>query len=213
MMMYPLRNAIAELAGAVSGAVTLTGPVLSLIFFVFNALALYTLAERRGIRHSWLAWVPVVNIWVLGSLSDQYRYVTRGEIRSRRKVLLTLRILSSVLSAVLVCIAAVVSVGLIGVILGELERFHFAEWVMGPSIGMLGLGLPLLGIAIAYAIFHYMALYDLFLSCDPQNAVLFLVLSIFVGVTRPFFLFACRNKDYGMPARRDAFRPGDGPME
>ena len=78
---------------------------------------------------------------------------------------------------------------------------------------MLGLGLPLLGIAIAYAIFRYMALYDLFLSCDPQNAVLFLVLSIFVGVTRPFFLFACRNKDYGMSARRDAFRPGDGPME
>ena len=209
MYMYPLRNALTEVVGAVS----LTGPVLSLIFFVFNALALYTLAERRGIRHSWLAWIPVANIWVLGSLSDQYRYVTRGEVRSKRKVLLTLRILSSVLSVVLAVIVAVMSVGLIGVILGELERFRFAEWIMGPSIGLLGLGLPLLGIAIAYAILRYMALYDLFLSCDPQNAVLFLVLSIFVGVTKPFFLFACRNKDYGMPARRDAFRPGDGPME
>ena len=49
----------------------------------------------------------------------------------------------------------------------------------------------------------YIAYYDLFRSCKPNNAVLFLVLSIFVGVTTPFFLFFNRKKDGGMPPRCD----------
>ena len=37
---------------------------------------------------------------------------------------------------------------------------------------------------------------------DPGNCVLFLVLSIIFNVTEPFFLFFNRNKDLGMPPRR-----------
>ena len=62
--------------------------------------------------------------------------------------------------------------------------------------------LPLIGISIAYAVFRYMALYDIYKSLDPANCVLFLVLSILFGVTEPFFLFFSRNKDDGMPPRK-----------
>ena len=68
--------------------------------YVLTALALYTLAQRRGLNRPWLAWIPVVNCWILGSLSDQYRYVVKGEIKSKRKVLLVLRIISAVLVTV-----------------------------------------------------------------------------------------------------------------
>mgnify|MGYP000871341546 CR=1 FL=1 len=57
-------------------------------------------------------------------------------------------------------------------------------------------------LAIAYAVIYYMALYDIFRSLDPNNCVLFLVLSIVFSVTEPFFLFFNRNKDGGMPPRR-----------
>ena len=69
-------------------------------------------------------------------------------------------------------------------------------------VGVLGLYLPLVGVAIAYAVIYYMALYDIFKSLDPGNCVLFLVLSIVFSVTEPFFLFFNRNKDGGMPPRR-----------
>jgi len=69
-------------------------------------------------------------------------------------------------------------------------------------VGVLGLCLPLAGVAIAYAVIYYMALYDIFRSLDPNNCVLFLVLSIVFSVTEPFFLFFNRNKDGGMPPRR-----------
>jgi hypothetical protein len=47
-----------------------------------------------------------------------------------------------------------------------------------------------------------MALYDVYRSLDPANAVLYLVLSILFSPTEPFFLFFNREKDLGMPPRK-----------
>jgi hypothetical protein len=56
----------------------------------------------------------------------------------------------------------------------------------------------------------YMALFDLFQSCNPETGVLFLVLSIvlmFVASIElsPLFLFLDRKKDLGMPVADDGF--------
>ena len=51
-------------------------------------------------------------------------------------------------------------------------------------------------------VIRFVALFDVYRSLDPANAVLFLVLSILVGVTEPFFLFFNREKDLGMPPRK-----------
>ena len=53
--------------------------------------------------------------------------------------------------------------------------------------------------SIALSVMIYIALYKVYKSCDPKHAVLFLVLSIIFNITLPFFVFACRNKDLGMP--------------
>ena len=62
--------------------------LLSVGTYVLTALGLYTIAQRRGINKPWLAWIPVVNVWTLGCISDQYRYVVKGEKKSKRKVLI-----------------------------------------------------------------------------------------------------------------------------
>jgi hypothetical protein len=73
------------------------------------------------------------------------------------------------------------------------------------SIGMLvALALPIVGATIAYKIFYFITLYDVYTSMDPENNVLFLVLSILFPVAEPFFLFFNRNGDKGMPPRREA---------
>ena len=191
--------------GLITGLLSSTPSfLLSIAMYVFSALAIYTIATRRGIRKPWLAWIPVANVWLLGSLSDQYRYVVKGEIKSKRKVLLVLNILIKVLSGAMVGVAVAAVVGT------TVEFFHGTvgeaamRAIMGPLVTILGLALPMAGIAIAFAVIRYMALYDVYRSVDPVNCVLFTVLSILFGVTEPFFLFFSRNKDLGMPPRRQA---------
>ena len=77
------------LPGLISGIPT---GLFGIAAYVLTALAVSAISRRRGLEKAWLAWVPVVNCWLLGSLSDQYRYVVKGETKSRRKWLLALNL-------------------------------------------------------------------------------------------------------------------------
>lgn len=181
--------------------------------YVLTAMALYTAAQRRGLNRPWLAWIPVVNCWILGSLSDQYRYVVKGEVKSKRKTLLVLRLLMVVMGIAMAAVAVVMVVNLVSntVMGAPISEKEAMEMVLGPVVGIVGMCLPLAGISIAYAVIRYMALYDVYRSMDPVNCVLFTVLSILFGVTEPFFLFFNRNKELGMPPRRQEY--GYAPAE
>ena len=190
------------LVGLLTGLMGIPAFVIQIAAYVLSSLALYTIAKRRGLNHAWLSWIPVANVWILGSIADQYRYVARGEIKSKRKVLLTLNIISAVLTAVMVCLCIGAVVGAFsGAIMGRPEDVILQN-LLSTLAGMLGLIVPILGVAIAAAIIRYMALYDLYSSCDPDNKTVFLVIGILFGITEPVFLFLCRNKDLGMPPRR-----------
>ena len=162
--------------------------------YILTALAVYTVSSRRGLKHPWLAWVPVVNCWLLGSLSDQYRYVVKGENKSKRKWLLVLNILKAALASMLTVLAVVT--------VGTLIVSHHSD-AMGAVVAVLGLAMPLIAVTIALCVIRYMALYDVYRSMDPANAVLYLVLSILFSPTEPFFLFFNREKDLGMPPRKE----------
>lgn len=162
--------------------------------YILTALAVYTVSSRRGLKHPWLAWIPVVNCWLLGSLSDQYRYVVKGENKSKRKWLLVLNILKAALASMLTVLAVVT--------VGTLIVSHHSD-AMGAVVAVLGLAMPLIAVTIALCVIRYMALYDVYRSMDPANAVLYLVLSILFSPTEPFFLFFNREKDLGMPPRKE----------
>ena len=186
--------------------VTITGNfggIVAIASYVFCALALYTIAQRREIKKAWLAWVPVLNVWILGSISDQYRYVVKGEIRSKRKVLLTLNIINFILgwAAVIKVIVTIVMFAF-----GRIDLNNEME-VIRQALGSLVWFIPVAILGIVSLIFRIMALYDVYTSCDPANNVLYLVLSLIPAinqVTQPMFLFLCRDKDEGMPPRRQS---------
>ena len=193
---YVIEDGLALLPGLLA---MIPSGAIGIATYVLSALALYTIASRRGINHPWLSWVPVANIWILGSLSDQYRYVVKGENKSKRKSLLTLCIIRSAIT-VLIIIAAMVMV--VGAVRETVYGMGGEDRIIGAVLSILALSLPMAGVALAEMILRYMALYDLYTSCDPQNNVLFLVLSVLFNVTEPFFLFFNRNRDEGMPPRR-----------
>ena len=177
--------------------------------YVLTALAFYTVADRRGLKNPWLAWIPVANLWLLGSISDQYRYVVKGEFKSKRKILLVLGIASMVVGIVIFGLITSLAITGISGAMGGISEEQMVSQLMGRAIGMVGLFVPMMGIAIAQMVIRYMALYDVYKSMDPSNCVMFLVLSILFSFTEPFFLFFNRNKDEGMPPRKADYTPQD----
>lgn len=175
---------------------------VNLLFFILQAISLYAIARRRGIHHAWLAWVPIGNLWILGCVSDQYQYVTRHSIRSKRRKLLTLAVLTAA-AAVLVTILSLEAM----MRFAGLAMAYFtnqANWVaIGSGLAGLALAVIVLSVLeIILIVFRCVALYDLFRSCEPENAAVYLLISIFTGVGQMILLMACRNKDKGMPPRK-----------
>lgn len=168
----------------------------AIALYVLRSLGVYTIAKRRGLHHTWFAWVPVADQYLLGCISDQYQYVVKDKNKSRRKILLVLDIVYVVLLTVIVG-------SFVGIAFNAAVGYISESRMTSRMLGMLGLYLPLLGVWIAKLVFRYMALYDLYVSVDPKNSTMYIVLSVIFKVTEPFFLFFNRNKDDGMPPRRE----------
>ena len=180
--------------------------VVGIAAYVLSAWALYTIATRRGIKNPWLSWIPVVNCWIVGSLSDQYRYVVKGQVKNKRKTLLILNIISAVVALALVIAGLVTAVqtatSFFGMSMTGGWRPEILDTALGMVMAALAMAVPILGLQIAIKVVRFMALYDIYTSCSPQNNVVYLVLSIIFGITEPLFLFLCRDKDEGMPPRK-----------
>ena len=175
--------------------------------YVLRSIGLYSIAKRRGINHPWMAWVPVVDMWLLGCISDQFQYVVKGKNKNKRKWLLGLNIAMWVVYIVFFVFFGIMMFDVVSGVIGGMSEDQLLAGMMGPMMGMLGSTIPLMGLAIAVTVVRYIAMYDLYTSCNPQNNVLFLVLSIFFRVTEPFFIFFNRKKDGGMPPRRAQAQP------
>ena len=161
--------------------------LFALACWIMRSVSLHKIAKRRGIRHAWLAWLPLGREWVLGSVSDQYQHLVQGKITARRRILLILEVACIVVGIVYVATTAMA------------EIMAVADGSVGGIL--LAVGIPyllFLGVAVTDLVFYHICNFDLYRSCNPQNAVVFLVLGIVLPVCQPFFYFACRKKDLGM---------------
>jgi len=159
--------------------------------YILHSIGLYAIAKRRQIRQGWLAWVPIGNLWILGSVSDQYGYVVKGKIKNRRIQLVGLSV--SMVALYIVCFLCVAVSEKVG-------------WTIP------GYWVCLAAMVIFSAIklvLQFMAYHDLYESCDPDNGGVFLILSIVFPVAMPFFVFVCRKKEKGMPPRKKQLLEAD----
>ena len=175
--------------------------VFSLIFWVLSSLSLQSIAKRRGIRKAWLAWVPIGNEWILGSIADQYQHLIQAKITTRRKILLWLNV---------GYVALIVANSLVQV-MTELAA-HTDEQLLIWGLASTAISLARLAVSITTLVFYHMSNYDLYRSCNPKNAVTFLVLGIIFPVAQPFFYLACRKKDLGMVVPEIVTAPTEIPM-
>ena len=168
--------------------------VFPVVAYILQAISFQTIARRRGIQKPYLAWIPVANMWLLGCIGDQYRYVNRGTDRKCRKKLLWLTIATWVVTALfwLAVFGAEYAVvkGIqtaVALIFAVLAALCFFQYII---------------VVVAAVVYQYIAIFDYFRSCDPNRAVLYLVMSILLPITYPVLLLLLRNEDKGMPPRK-----------
>ena len=143
-------------------------------------------------------------MWTLGGIADDYQMKTNGQKKARRKVLLAMEIAADVLAVLMI----ILCIGMIASLFANMDPITGdvpEDAILSTGLSVVGialLALPLMVVSIIKLVFQYIAYYELFKSCDPGNAVLYLVLSIFINICQPVFLFLCRNKDDGMPKLR-----------
>ena len=173
--------------------------MISLVIFVLTSYSFYTIAKRREICHGWLAWVPVVQLWVMGAIADDYQQKANHTAGKKRKILLWTMVLNVMMTVVLV--VAILWAVLMLLRAGYHSYEDFSDW-LGVIGGFGGLILVLAlagGVKVVQKVVEYFALYDVYCSCDPGNALLFVLVNVFVPITRPIFLLICHKKDGGMP--------------
>jgi hypothetical protein len=193
---------------------------LGILVFVLQALALYTIAKRRAIKKPWLAWIPVVNVWILGSVSDQYQYVVKRQVKNKRKVLLGLNIAMAAIGAViliaavwLLAVMVLMAISIPAILDLEILLSNLVYYT-GNNVALMTLlavaaflTIPMAVLAIVYTVYFYIALYDVYCSCEPKNSTLYIVLSLVGNVVvdgaYAIFVMLCKDKDLGMPPRKE----------
>lgn len=189
------------------------GLILGLVLYILQAAGLHAIAKRRNIGGAWLAWIPVAQYWVAGSISDQYKRTVKGKSSANRIIMLVLALAGWVISV----ITGATVISLLGRILTATANNDMQE--LSYTVTMLSGGSSLMSIlssvlSIALFVFWQISLYDIYSSSCPKNNVVLLILGIIFSVTTPFFLFFNRKKDEGMkipqpiepPVYDDGFR-------
>ena len=154
--------------------------ILFLPGYILTGISLHSIANRRGIERPWMAWVPMMQLYTLGCISDQYQAIVLGKQKNKRAIMLLLVL------ALLIAFSAM-----------HMEVLSAAA--EESLLPFLVIFVPAWCAGAALVVISFLALYDLYASCDPKHATVFLIFSILFSVTRPFFLLACRKKDLGFP--------------
>lgn len=127
--------------------------ILILSMYVLSSMGLYRLAINQKLDRPWLAWIPIANMYILGSLIKSLK-IDSYEIPNIELVL-----------------------------------------PIGFLLVMLFSSIPLIGwvINIAYFILCLFAIYKLYKMYRPDQAVVWLILSIILPFMGPIFIFIIRN--------------------
>ncbi len=166
-----------------------------LIFrFVMQAIALQTIAKRRGIAHPWLAWVPYGVNWILGAIASEYD-LKNGIKRRWDKVLLTV---SVIIAAFEVLSYVAMFIGIIWTAM-NMSGYMSEEDVLLFTMFMYIALIPTMLLVSVYSTLVTICIFKIFESTVPEKALIYFLIYLLVPFAAPICLFACRNKGYSLP--------------
>lgn len=175
---------------------------LSIGVYILSAIGQMRMSKKCGVDKPWLAFIPVANAYNLGKLAERCDD-GKPTVKKYSKILLGLNIAT-------LCSSIVLGVGEIFIIICTAGLEISGNYYGGAAIGGLLLfmlaALLCFALAVVAAVFNYIALYRVFRIFAPDNAVLFLVLTIFVSIAYPVIMLVLSAKEPVL-LRRDYYTP------
>ena len=171
---------------------------VALAMYLFQSIGVYKMSKNMGLSNPWIAFVPFANHYALGRIAEKYIKNDGRPSAKFSKILLTLSIIMVVATLLFVAFVLVL-VFLEAASIPEVDAVMYSEEMAVMSAFTIILPLILgyfifLGVAIAFNVVYYVALWRVFAIYDNKNATLYLVLSIFFTFLFPIFLFILRNR-------------------
>ena len=170
---------------------------LSITFYIFSSLGLYSHAKRLGINNPWLSWIPVGNYWVSGKLADKASANNPNKKLNYTKWLMSLSIaMFAGLFLVIILVAILTSM----IVMGTLD-YSPASATGAVIVGILLLivYLAIYAASIALLVIWSIGMYHVYrIYCTKGMSVAFAILGGVFGL-HGIFLFAIRNKPFLPP--------------
>ena len=177
------------------------GFILAVLSYVLYSLGMDTISRRRGLAHPWLSWVPFISCFQLGTIVDHYKLTRLERQGIMRWVLLFFGfvnaavIVGALTLLVGIAVEAVLGVATFGFLF--LDELYFNVFNQNFEQFILAITcLPFL--CLPYWIDKFVAQYQLFKSCRPDLALVFLIISILVPFVTPVLIMVCKERDDGM---------------
>lgn len=127
--------------------------VVGIVIYILGALGLYTMAKNKNIENPWLAWIPIVQLYILGRIIRTLK-IGEYEVPQVEMVLPLAAVGGTVFSVI-------------------------------PLIGGL--------IGLVVLVINLFALHRLYNIYRPDEAVLYLIISVVLPFMGPVFIFLMRN--------------------
>ena len=176
------------------GAIAVSA-VIGIAIYLLESISVYKMAKSAEIKNPWLAFIPVANDWVFGTLAEKYKK-KNGTKSARFGIILPVLEGIVLIETIALTIFTVISVKEItGYALDAVNTSTemVAEQFMS-LIPVIILYFALMAVAIAYAVVFFIALWRVYYSFDKSNATLYIVLSIIFTISVPIILFIIRNR-------------------
>ena len=176
------------------GAIAVSA-VIGIAIYLLESISVYKMAKSAEIKNPWLAFVPVANDWVFGTLAEKYKK-KNGTKSARFGIILPVLEGIVLIEAIALTIFTVISIKEItGYALDAVNTSaEMAPEQFMSLIPVIILYFALIAVAIAYAVVFFIALWRVYSSFDKSNATLYIVLSVIFTISVPIILFIIRNR-------------------
>ena len=171
------------------------GSIVGIALYVLNGIGIMKMSKSLNISNGWLGFIPFASVFAFGRIGE--RYIKRDGNKSAKfsMILLVFYILMSVMAILLTIF--LISFLLSLIVFAEEAISNDTDMTMDmfkSAIPVIICTVVILAIEITYIIFFSICLWRVFSIFEPQNATLYLVLSIFFTFLIPVFMFILRNK-------------------
>lgn len=176
------------------GAIAVSA-VIGIAIYLLESISVYKMAKSAEIKNPWLAFIPVANDWVFGTLAEKYKK-KNGTKSARFGIILPVLEGIVLIESIALTIFTVISVKEItGYALDAVNTSaEMAPEQFMSLIPVIILYFALIAVAIAYAVVFFIALWRVYSSFDKSNATLYIVLSVIFTISVPIILFIIRNR-------------------